>query len=119
VVHGEDGLDEITITGKTMISELNNGKIINYTIQPEDFGMMRGCLDHVICDSIQDNADKAMAVLNKADGAKRDIVLLNAGAAIYIAGRAESIAQGIELAKESIDSGRAISTLKQLITMTK
>ncbi len=119
VVHGEDGLDEITITGKTFISELCHGKIDNYTIEPADFGIASAPIEGIQGGNIEDNTAIAFDVLNRISGPKRDIVTLNAGAAIYVAGKANSLAHGIELAKESIDSGRARAKVELLKELTR
>ena len=110
VVHGS-GLDEITTTGKTKISELSNGKIKTYYIKPGDFGLKQNKLDEIQTKSIQENANSLLDVLKGKNGAKRNIVLMNAGAAVFISGKASSIQEGIEIARESIDSGKALEKL--------
>ena len=82
VVHGEDGLDEITVTGKTFISELKNGNISNYEITPEDVGLSRAKPDSLKGGTAQDNADLLRSILSGKKGAQRDIVLMNAAAAL-------------------------------------
>lgn len=119
VVHGEDGLDEITITGKTFVKELHNGVVESYSIEPEDFGIQRSTIDNIKGGDINDNVRIALDVLNGGKGPKRDIVVFNAGAAIYVGGKAASLAEGIELAKESIDSRKAIERLQLLDEMTR
>ncbi len=119
IVHGEDGLDEVTITGKTYVSELSEGEVRDYTICPEDFGIERGMIEDIKVNSIEANAQKAMEILNGVAGPRRNIVILNAGAAIYVAGMAVSLAEGIELAKESIDSGKAIEKYNRLKEFTQ
>ncbi len=119
IVHGEDGLDEITITGKTLVSELNAGTIKEYEVEPEDFNLHVGTIDDIKGGSVKDNASIALGILNGVKGPKREIAIFNAGAAIYVAGRADSISEGIELAKESIDSGRAFEKLQRLKEITK
>ena len=114
IVHGEDGLDEITIAGETKISELINGKIKNYTIRPEDFGLRRASLEEIKGGTPELNAKIAIDILQGEKGPKRDFVLMNAGAVIYVSGKAKSIKEGIELAKESIDSGKAKEKLEAL-----
>ena len=113
VVHGS-GLDEITTTGATKISELSEGKVRTYYIKPEDFGFRQNKLSEIQAKSIQENADSLLDVLKGGNGAKRNIVLMNAGAAIYIAGKASDINEGIEIAKQSIDSGKALEKLNLL-----
>jgi len=117
VVHGEDGLDEITNTGRTYVSEFCNGTVKNYTICPEDFGMQRVKLETIQVATIEENIECALKVLNREEGPKRDIVLLNAGAAIYISGKARNLKEGIELARASIDSGKALECLEMLRMM--
>jgi len=119
VVHGEDGLDEITITGKTYVSEFFEGEVKDYTIYPEDFGIERGMIEDIKVDGIEANVHKAMQVLSGVAGPGRDIVVLNAGAAIYIGGKASRLEEGIELAKESIDSGKAIEKYEMLKEFTQ
>jgi len=114
VVHGEDGLDEITTTGKTSISELCKGKINNYQISPEDFGFKKARLEALSGGAPQDNAGILLDILQGKAGPKSDIVLLNAGAAIYTAEKAGSIKEGIKLAVDSISSGRALKKLEEL-----
>jgi len=117
IVHGEDGLDEITIAGETKVTELINGKIKNYTIRPEDFGLKKASLEDIKGGTPEVNARIAIDILEGEKGPRRDFVLMNAGALIYVSGKAKSIREGIELAKESIDSGEAkgkLETLKKL-----
>jgi len=114
IVHGEDGLDEITTTSKTFISEEYKGEIKNYQICPEDFGFSKVKLEDLSGGRASDNAKILLDVLNGKSGPKRDIVLLNAGAAIYAADKVNSIKEGIELAKQSIDSKKALKKLELL-----
>jgi anthranilate phosphoribosyltransferase len=119
VVHGEDGLDEITITGRTFVSELHNDEIKDYTIMPEDFGIKRASLDNITVNNVEENTAIAFEILKKTPGVKRDIALLNAGAAIYVAGKVPTLKQGIDQAKESIDSGRALEKFQRLSELTQ
>jgi len=114
VVHGEDGLDEVTTTGKTAVSEVNAGKFMDYEIIPEDFGFPRARLEDLMCSDISENMRIAMDVLSGKKGYHRDIVLLNSGCAIYAANKAESIRDGIKFAIDSIDSGKALKKLELL-----
>ncbi|HNE57707.1 MAG TPA: anthranilate phosphoribosyltransferase [Nitrosomonas sp.] len=98
VVHGFDGLDEITITGKTLIGELKQGERLEYTIQPEDFGMRSAPIEAIRVSDLNQAKDMLLAVLENEPGPARDIVSLNAGAAIYISGIAPSLSQGIAVA---------------------
>ena len=118
VVHGQDGLDEITTTSSTMICELADGEIRKYQFRPEDLGIAPASLDQLMGGNPQENAGIALAVLRGENGPRRDIVLLNAGAAIAVAGLADDIGQGIRLAAESIDSGAALEKLEGLKAMT-
>lgn len=119
VVHGEDGLDEITITGKTYICELKEGSIHNYSITPEDFGLPKANLDDLRGGTITENATLIRRILTGASGPKRDIVLINAAAALVVGDKALDLQQGIDLAKEAIDSGRALIKLDQLIKFSQ
>ncbi|MDD5561132.1 MAG: anthranilate phosphoribosyltransferase [Candidatus Omnitrophica bacterium] len=114
VVHGADGLDEVTTTGKSFISEVNNGAFRGYEISPEDFGLSRARPEDLAGGSIEDNVEIVRDVLGGKKGRARDIVLLNAGCAIYAADKASSIAEGIKLAENSIDSGAASKKLELL-----
>lgn len=118
VVHGADGLDEITLTDKTYVSELKNGTVNSYTIQPEDFGFTRVNMSELQGGTPEENVQITMNILQGAKGSARNIVLLNAGAVIYVSGMVSSIAEGIQLAKESIDSGIALKVLENLKVMT-
>lgn len=114
IVHGIDGLDEITTTAPTLIAEEHNGRLNNYEVAPEDFGFKRARLEDLVGGSAFNNAKILLDVLNGKSGPQRDIVLLNAGAAIYVSDKAGSIKEGIELAKVSIDSGKALKKLELL-----
>lgn len=114
VVHGADGLDEVTTTNKTFVSELNHGEIKNYEIKPEDFGFKRANIEDLAGGSLFDNVQIALDILDGKDGFKRDVVLLNAGCAIYVADKAKSIKEGIKLAIHSIDSRAAQRKLELL-----
>lgn len=114
VVHGADGLDEITTVSATFISELYNGEILNYEIKPEDFGMARVKPEDLKGGLISDNVSILMDILNGKKGPKRDVVVLNSAAAIYAADKVRSIKEGIALAEESIDSKKALYKLEQL-----
>ena len=114
VVHGSDGLDEATTTDKTFVSEATGKEIKDYEIAPEDFGIRRAKPSELAGGEITDNVKIFRDILAGKKGAKRDIVLLNAGCAIYAADKTTTIAQGIKLAEESIDSGRASKKLELL-----
>lgn len=121
VVHGMDGLDEISISAETKVSELRDGDIKTYTIYPEDLGMTRGELEDVKGGSPKENAQTMMDLLHgKEEGTHlRDMVILNSAAAIYVAGIAESLAQGVEMAKEVLDNGKALECLQTLRAATQ
>jgi anthranilate phosphoribosyltransferase len=115
VVHGLDGLDEITITGKTRIAEAHEGSVRSYEVEPEEFGMTPAALNDISGGDAAENADIIRAVLDGERSPRRDVVLLNTAAALVAAGRAEHIAQAIPLAAKSIDSGAARTKLNALV----
>ena len=117
-VMGEDGLDEITTTASTKICELNNGKIRTYTISPSDFGIKKVSLSDIQGKDVQTNVRITREILDGKDGPYRDVVSLNAAAALYVANAAPSIKEGLELAHITIDSGRAKEKLQHLIDFT-
>ena len=117
VVNG-DGLDEITITGKTKVVELKGSKINVYDINPEDYGFDISPLNEILGGDAKENAKTIISILKGAEGPKRDVVLLNAGAAIYVSGKVSSLKEGIEAAKQSIDSGAAMKKLEALKEFT-
>lgn len=116
VVHGEGNLDELTITGRTIISEVKDGKVSSYFITPEEIGLNRATIAEL--QGGRDSAESAAlmkAVLSGEKGPRRDMVLLNSGAALMIAGRAKDITDGISIAAECIDTGKAIGKLHELV----
>lgn len=115
VVHGLDGLDEITTTGTTRIAEAREGSVRSYEVEPEEFGMKRALLEDISGGDSVENAAIIRAVLAGERSPRRDVVLLNAAAALAAAGKAEHIAQAIPLAEKSIDSGAAAEKLKALV----
>jgi len=115
VVHSDDGLDEISISAKTNIAELNNGQINNYQISPEDFSMSLQDISSLAVSGVEDSLNMMHSVLDNTDGAAKDIVCLNAGAAIYAAGLADSIKDGVAKAISNIESGAAKEKLEHLI----
>jgi anthranilate phosphoribosyltransferase len=118
VVHGEDVLDEISITGKTKVTELRDGVVRTSFIKPEDFGMRRGTLAEIRGGTKEQNAEIILEILRGGGGARRDITVLNAAAAFVIAGRAKDFSEAIELANRSIDSGEALAILERLVAFT-
>lgn len=115
VVNAEDGLDEISINAPTRIAELKNGSVTTYQVTPEQFGFERSPLSTLAVNSVQESLDKLRSILDGKMGAERDIVLLNAGAAIYAADLTDSLESGIGKAKTAIDSGEAKVKLENLI----
>lgn len=119
VVSGEDNMDEITLAGATTVSEIRDGAVTTFTIIPEQFGMKRVSLEELRGGSGEENAKITRTILDGTErGAKRDIVLLNAGATLYVGGVAESMEAGVKLAAEAIDSGAAAQKLKELVRVS-
>lgn len=119
VVHGKDGMDEVSLGAATMVGELKDGKISEYEIHPEDFGLRMASNRTLKVDSAQESKDVVLAVLDNVAGTAREIVMLNAGTALYVANRAESIGQGIEQAREAIASGAARAKLDAFARFTQ
>lgn len=118
VVYGQDRLDEISMSAPTTVCEIRDGWFRTSVITPEEFGFTRCTKEDMKGGTPEENAEITLSVLNGEKGAKRDAVLLNAGAALYIGGKAESIKEGIILAAEIIDSGKALTTLRRLIEVS-
>jgi anthranilate phosphoribosyltransferase len=118
VVHGSDGLDEITITGATRIGEVREGQVRTYEVTPEEFGMPRASLDDIGGGDAALNASLVRDVLAGKKSARRDVVLLNAAAALVAAGRADHLRDAVPLAAQAIDSGAAVDKLAALISFT-
>ncbi|MDG1097521.1 MAG: anthranilate phosphoribosyltransferase, partial [Methylophilaceae bacterium] len=114
VVHGADGMDEISFTGDTYIAELKDGKVTEYTINPKQFGLSEHQLKDIQIQNAAESKAMIMDVLTGKKGAARDIVLMNAGAAIYTAGIATTLEAGIATAAKMIDEGKALATLEAL-----
>ena len=119
VVHAEDGLDEISIGAETHVAELKNNEIHSYTIKPEDFGMQRSDVGGLSVKNANDSLDIIKSIFNGEAGPARDIVVLNAGAAIYAANIADSLKDGVEQAAAAIDSGAASQKLNALIVSSR
>jgi len=117
VVHGS-GLDEITNTGPTLISELNHGSVKSYTINPEDFGYTQSTLNQIKGGTPFENAQQLVQILKGAKNPGRDVVCMNAGAALYISGKADSLFESARMSEDAIDSGRGLDTLKKLVKAT-
>ena len=118
VVHGSDGLDEITVSGETKISEVRNGEVRTYYIAPEHFGIGRAPTSELLGGDARQNAEVVRGVLSGAQGPKTDVVLLNAAAGLVAGGMSETLQEGIALARESIRSGRALQCLNRLAALT-
>ncbi|MGR3179754.1 MAG: anthranilate phosphoribosyltransferase [Candidatus Anammoxibacter sp.] len=118
VVHGMDGMDEISISDRTKVSELVDGEIKNYYISPEDFGMSKKSISELIVKTPEESAAAVKGVLKGETGAKRDIVLLNAAAGFVSVNVARDIKDGIQLAIQSIESGNALNALTNLINVS-
>ena len=118
VVHGEDGLDEVTITGSTRIGELRNGQVRSYEVTPEEFGLARASLNDISGGDAVQNARLIRAVLSGEKSARRDVVLLNSSAALVAAGSADHLRDGVPMAATSIDSGAALAKLEALVAFT-
>ena len=119
VVYGQDKLDEISLSAPTTVCEFKDGWMKNYVITPEQFGLKRCTQQDLVGGTPAENAEITKAILAGEKGPKRDAVLMNAGAALYIGGKAESLAEGIKLAAEIIDSGKATETLEKLIKVSQ
>ena len=120
VVHGADGMDEITVTDKTLVAEVRDAGIGEYEISPEDFGLARHDPDGLLGGDAHLNARILRDVLSGEEGgAARDIVLLNAGAAVYVSGKAQTLEEGLRLGEESIGSGAAIGSLEDFVHTTR
>ncbi|MGI9392504.1 MAG: anthranilate phosphoribosyltransferase [Parvibaculales bacterium] len=117
VVHGEDGLDELTITGKSFVAEWKDGKINCFEITPEQAGLERAKPEALRGGNVEENAKALRAILEGEKNAYRDIVILNSAAGLYIIGKAKNIKEGAELAQKSIDEGHALHALEKLTTL--
>ena len=119
VVHGKDGMDEISLGAATLVGELKNGEILEYEIHPEDFGLQMVSNRSLRVDSAEASKEVLLSVLANQEGAAREIVLLNAGTALYVANVADSIGQGIALAREAVASGAARAKLDEFVQVTR
>jgi anthranilate phosphoribosyltransferase len=118
VVHGSDGLDEISISAESKVTELTSGELRTYTVTPEDFGLRRAPLAAIRGGDARQNRAMILEVLNGVRGPRRDIVLLNAAAALVASSRVSDFTEGVRLAAEAIDSGKAKAKLERLIEFT-
>ncbi|WP_029002438.1 anthranilate phosphoribosyltransferase [Azorhizobium doebereinerae] len=119
VVHGSDGLDEITISGTTDVASLEDGRVHTFEISPEDVGLSRAAPEALRGGDAQHNARALRAVLEGHPGAYRDVALMNAGAALLIAGHARSLQEGVEMARASVDTGAALARLDHLARVSE
>ena len=119
VVHGMDGLDEITVTRESRVSEVKDMGVHTYFIDPREYGFKLAGAAELKGGTAHQNAEITTKVLEGEKGARRDIVLMNSGAAIYVTGTVGSLADGIKAAAESIDSGRALGKLKDLVEFSR
>lgn len=118
VVHGSDGLDEITLTGETFVAALEKGDIRTFEVRPEDAGLGRCAGEELKGGDAADNAVALRSVLEGAPGAYRDVALLNAAAALIVSGRADTLKEAVAIAVKSLDSGAAAARLKELIAVS-
>jgi anthranilate phosphoribosyltransferase len=118
VVNGDDGVDELSISARTRVIEVGGGRTDEWFVEAGQFGLGEAPLEEIAGGEPAENAAVSRSVLDGADGPARDVVLLNAGAAIYVGGQADDLAAGVEGAREAIDSGAAAQLLEQLIEQT-
>lgn len=119
VVHGDGGMDEISLSGKSHVAELKNGQVTEYDIEPELYGIKPQSIEAIQVDGPQQSLAMIQSVLNNEDGAAKDIVLLNSGAALYVGGAVDSIKDGVELARKTLASGAAAEKLKALANFSQ
>lgn len=120
VVYGKDRMDEVSVSAPTTVCELRDGFYRTFEIKPEDFGLARGTKEEIVGGSPEENAEITRGILNGTiTGAKRNIVLMNAGCALYAGKAAESIEEGVKLAAQLIDSGAALKTLEKVVEVSK
>ena len=119
VVYGNDRLDEVSISDSTSVAEVRDVQVLEYELTPEQMGLPRGTKEEIVGGTAQENADITKGILNGSiTGSKRNIVLLNAGCALYTIGKVASVQEGVSLAAEMIDSGKALEKLQELVTFT-
>ena len=119
VVHGEDGLDEITVSGRSIVYELKDGAIKSYYVTPEDFGLKESPASGMAGGDARTNAEILRNVLRGERGTPRDVVLMNASAALVAGDKAKTLKHGVDLAREAIDSGAALTKMEQLVKLTQ
>lgn len=118
VVHGDSGLDELSTTGPSFVSQIRNGNLTSFEVTPEDAGLARARLEDLVGGDPEHNAGELRKLLDGARGAYRDIVLLNAAAAFIIADKVQTLPEGVAMGAEAIDSGRARATLDRLVAVS-
>jgi anthranilate phosphoribosyltransferase len=119
VVHSDDGLDEISIAASTAVAELKDGEIREYQIEPEQFGCTRQSIDSLRVENAEESLVLVKQALDGSNEAAMDFVILNAGAAIYVSGKANSLENGIEMARDAIGSGLAMEKMKDFADFTR
>jgi anthranilate phosphoribosyltransferase len=119
VVHGEEGLDEISLTGPTFVAEWHDGRVRTFTLRPQEFGFIPCRLSDLQVENAQESASIIRSVFAGGAGPRRDIVLLNAGAALYAGDAVSSLAAGLELAQATLDNGAATRTLERFVSLTR
>ena len=119
VVHGRDGLDELSISGDTFVGELRDGEVKEYTVHPSEFGLAAHALDTLRVADVQASRDMLLGALDGTLPPARDIVLLNAGASLYVSGVADSLRDGVDRAREAIESGAARQRLDKLVELSR
>ena len=119
VVHGAGGIDELSLAGETLVAEVRNGEVFEYVVTPEQVGLSRAPLETVKGGDAPFNADVLQQVFSGRKGPQRDIVVLNAGAALYVGGKASDLLDGVRLAEIAIDSGNALQTLQNFVQTTR
>jgi len=119
VVHGADGLDELSTTGINRVSELRDGRVISYKLDPQELGLGKVSLSNLLGGTLEENAEITREILNGEGGPKRDIVLLNAAAILVAGGKAVDLKEGLDIAAESIDSGAALKKINELAKLSQ
>ena len=119
VVHGMEGMDEISISGPTLVGELKDGQVREYNVAPQDFGVPAHGIESIRVESVEESKTMVLAALANEPGAARDIVALNSGASIYVAGLAPTVAEGVKKAQAVIASGTARKKLDQFVAFTR
>lgn len=117
-VYGMDGMDEFSVSDKTFVSELRNGRTRIYEVLPEDFGFEAASKSDLVGGDAKENAEITLSILNGEKGPKRNAVLLNSAAGLYVSGKVDSLEEGVKMAEELIDSGRALKQLEKFIEVT-